>query len=325
MIYESPDFITAPRLEHDVCEFYKEVHFSKVAKGVDFEDHLKQLENKWQNIFLAYFDEWNYLLQSRLRDYEFSFWLGYFHKAYVNTLVQVNLLGGFFKPSKSYSAQWLIQCIIKKLQKLFGTTGLHLDINQCNERYEKRIDSIRDLYCSISELSVEAIDIKFYLSYIEGSESVFTISELSKVFKIFERKLKQQHWYNSQVMFTFYHVIRDTKVNRYVIRFYLTIHKTFYELEMTYKPWVSQLWFEATNRLGALLDTFHLGNHETSKYMISDLNNDEIFTMEEPEDPLENLDHLPTVVTSTSKYMDRLCVCPINFQSFHGKKGPCVR
>ncbi|MDS7928287.1 hypothetical protein RMB13_02115 [Acinetobacter sp. V102_4] len=41
----------------------------------------------------------------------------------------------------------------------------------------------------------------------------------------------------------------------------------------------------------------------------------------EPNDPLENLDHLPRAVTSTSKQMDKLCVYPVGFKSFHGKKG----
>jgi len=277
--------------------------------------------NKWEGIFLAYFNDWNFLLQLRLRDCEFSFWLSYFHKAYLHTLVKVDISNIFFLPSKPYDEQWLIQSILKKLQKLFETTGFHEHMNQCNECYEKRIDAIREAYCATSELSVGAIDLKFYLSYLEGSEQVYNINELTKAFRAFEKSLKQQLWYGSQVMFTFYHVVRNTRVNRYMIRFYMTIHKTFYFEQINYTALIAQLWSEETARLGILLDTFQLENQPNSEFIINDVSNDEIFKWVEPNDPLENLDHLPRAVTSTSKQMDKLCVYPIGFKPFHGKKG----
>lgn len=322
MIYQSPDLTTAPRLENDVYEFYREVHFSKPAEGVKYEEHLKQIVNKWESVFLAYINDWNFLLQLRLRDYEFSFWLSYFHKAYLHMLIQAKLSNIFFLPSKPHDEQWLIQSILKKLQKLFETTGFHEHMNQCNERYEKRIDAIREAYCATSELSVGAIDLKFYLSYFEGSEQVYNINELTKAFRAFEKRLKLQLWYGSQVMFTFYHVVRNTRVNRYMIRFYMTIHKTFYSEQINYTALIAQLWSEETARLGILLDIFQLEDHGKSEFIINDVSNDEIFNWVEPNDPLENLDHLPRAVTSTSKQMDKLCVYPVGFKPFHGKKGP---
>ncbi|MDE4040233.1 hypothetical protein [Acinetobacter pittii] len=320
MNYQSPDLTTAPRLENDVYEFYIEIHFSKPVEGVKYEDHLKQIVNKWESVFLAYINDWNFLLQLRLRDYEFSFWLNCFHKAYLHTLVQAKLSDVFFIPSNSHNEQWLIQNILRKLRDLFETTGFHEHINQSNERYEKRIDAIREAYCATSELSVGAMDLKFYLSYLEGSEPFYNINELTKAFRNFEKRLKQQLWYGSQVMFTFYHVIRNTRTNRYVIRFYMTIHKTFYSEQINYAAWIAQLWSEETARLGILLDKFQLENQANSEFIINDLSNDEIFNWVEPNDPLENLDHLPRAVTSTSKQMDKLCVYPIGFRPFHGKK-----
>ncbi|HCW3749041.1 hypothetical protein R4483_07405 [Acinetobacter baumannii] len=321
MTYQSPDLTTAPRLENDVYEFYREVHFSKPAEGVKYEEHLKQIVNKWESIFLAYINDWNFLLQLRLRGYEFSFWLNCFHKAYLHTLVQAKLSDIFFQPSKSHNEQWLIQNILRILRNLFETTGFHEHMNQQNERYEKRIDAIREAYCATSELSVGAMDLKFYLSYLEGSEQIYNIDELTKAFRTFEKRLKQQLWYGSQVMFTFYHVVRNIRANRYVIRFYLTIHKTFYSEQMNYTAWIAQLWSEETARLGILLDTFQMENHASSEFIINDVSNDEIFNWVEPNDPLENLDHLPKAVTSTSMQMEKLCVYPIGFKSFHGKKG----
>lgn len=321
MTFQSPDFTTAPRLENDIYAFYREVHFSKPAEGVKYDDHLKQIQHRWQGIFLAYINDWNFLLQLRLRDYEFSFWLNCFHKAYLYILVQAKLSDVFFQPSKPQDEQWLIQNILRKLSDLFETTGFHEHMNQQNERYKKRIDSFREAYCATSELSVGAIDHKFYLSYLEGSELVFDIGELTKAYHSFEKRLKQQLWYNSQVMFTFYDVVRNTKLNRYMIRFYMTIHKTFDSEHINYELWIAQLWSEETSRMGILLNKFKLENHGTSEFIINDVNNDEIFNWVEPNDPLENLDHLPTSVTSTSKQMEKLCVYPFGFKAFHGKKG----
>lgn len=106
-----------------------------------------------------------------------------------------------------------------------------------------------------------------------------------------------------------------------MIRFYMTIHKTFYSEQMNYAAWIAQLWSEETARLGILLDTFQLENQVNSEFIINDVSNDEIFNWVEPNDLLENLDLLPKAVTSTSKQMDKLCVYPISFKSFHGKKG----
>ncbi|MBJ8554219.1 MULTISPECIES: hypothetical protein [Acinetobacter] len=321
MTYQSPDLTTAPRLENDIYEFYREVHLSKPADGVNYMEHINQIENKWQSTFLAYINDWNFLLQLRLRDYEFSFWLHCFHKAYLYTLVEAKLADVFFQPSQPYDEQWLIQNILRKLQDLFQTTGFHEHLNQQNERYEKRIDSIREAYCATSELSIGAIDIKFYLSYLDGSEQVYNINELAKAYHAFEKRLKQQLWYNNQVIFTFYHVVRNLKLNRYVIRFYMTIHKTFYSEHINYELWIAQLWAEETSRMGVLLNKFQLESHQSSEFIINDVSNDEIFNWVEPNDALENLDLLPTAVTSTSKQMEKLCVYPSGFKTFHGKKG----
>ncbi|MCX5468124.1 hypothetical protein [Acinetobacter nematophilus] len=320
MTYQSPDLTTAPRLENDINEFYREVRFSKSAEGVKYDDYLKQIQHRWQSIFLVYINDWNFLLQLRLRNYEFSFWLNCFHKAYLHTLVEAKLSDVFFQPSKSHNEKWLIQNILRILQNLFQTTGFHEHMNQQNERYQKRIDSIREAYCATSELSVGAIDHKFYLSYLEGSELVFDISELTKTYHSFEKRLKQQLWYNTQVIFTFYDVVRNTKLNRYMIRFYITIHNTFGSEHINYELWIAQLWSEETSRMGILLNKFQLENRETSEFIINDVNTDEIFHWVEPNDPLENLDHLPSAVTITSKQMEKLCVYPCGFKTFNGKK-----
>ncbi|WP_332606084.1 hypothetical protein [Acinetobacter sp. ESBL14] len=325
MTFQSPDITTAPRLENDIYEFYREVHFSKPPEGIKHIEHLTQIESKWLSTFLAYINDWNFLLQLRLRNYEFSFWLNCFHKAYLYTLVEAKLADVYFQPSESHNGQWLIQNILRILRELFGTTGFHEHLNQQNERYEKRIDSIREAYCATSELSIGAIDLKFYLSYLEGSERIYSIDELVKSYHAFEKRLKQQFWYNSQVMFTFYHVVRNTKLNRYVIRFYITIHKTFYSEHLNYELWIAQLWSEETSRMGILLNKFQLEDNGTSEFIINDVSNDEIFKWVEPNDPLENLALLPTSVISTSKQMDKLCVYPSGFKTFHGKKGPSFK
>lgn len=308
----------APRLEMDVQRFFKQIRYSSPEPGVDYDEYQKKLMIQASKVFLEYFRDWNFLMFSH-REAEVSFWIAKFRDVYFSVLQQVSLGSYFFVPDAHHSEQWLINHILLKLSQWFKTTGFNEDLNQSNEQHEKRIDQIRERYAEVSKLSVDAPDLRFYLSYPMGTEQLQSVDQVVRSFFLFEKKLKSQPWFRGQVIFSYYHLIRDSIRNCYVIRFFLTFQKAIYNADVDYSTLIGQLWQDATIGLGILLEV----SDEASQKPLSNpfgIGRDEIMEYPEPRNPLEDLGDLPNTVSSVEEKMNKICVVTRGFQIFQGKK-----
>ncbi len=308
---------TAPRLEMDVQSFFKQIRYSSPEPGVDYDEYQKKLIAQASQVFLEYFKAWNELM-FHYREAEVSFWVAKFRYFYFSVLQQAKL-SVCFLPDADHSEQWLIHRILLRLSQWFKTTGFNEDLNQANEQHEKRIAQIRERYVEVGKLSVDAPDLRFYLSYPMGAEHLHSVAQVVKSFLLFEKKLKSQPWYRGQVIFSYHHLIRDSIRNCYVIRFFLTFQKVIYNPDVDYSILISRLWQDVTMELGVLLN---VSDEETQKPLGNPFgfSRDEIMEYPEPQNPLEDLADLPETVSSVEEKMNTICVIPSGFQIFQGKK-----
>ncbi|WP_335951594.1 hypothetical protein [Acinetobacter beijerinckii] len=309
---------TAPRLEKDVHDFFTQARFGVSNPKISDDKNVKNQKQEWSQVFLDYFDEWNFLMFSH-RDSEFSFWITQFRSAYFSVLSRIDPHQHYFVPNTTHTAKWLIEQILEKLKALFKTTGFTENLHQCNDQYEKHIRQLQDTYTAITKISVNAPDLKFYLSYLSGTEQLQAIDQVIQSFRAFEKKLKCQPWFRSQVILTYYHLIRDSYKNCYVIRFYLTFQNVFYSTDTNYSALIQRLWLDATNQLGTLL----IVDEEMSKQPLGNpfcLGRDEIMEFPEPKDPLDDLAELPESVTCVTEKMNKICIMTRGFKVFNAKK-----
>ena len=158
------EHLTAPRLEADVQGFFTKVRFASSDPEISHEEQEKNLKEQWVTVFIDYFKDWNNLMYSH-RDAEFSFWIAQFRRAYLFVLQQAHLNMHYFVPNPQHTEKWLIDRILGKLKELFKTTGFYEILNQGNEKYEKRVDQLRERYSEVSKFSVDAPDLRFYLMW----------------------------------------------------------------------------------------------------------------------------------------------------------------
>jgi len=191
---------------------------------MNHDEHIQKIIEQTAQVLLTYFQDWNFLMFAH-RESDCSFWVTQFRNAYFTVLQQIDSRQYYFNPTAKHSAKWLTEHILNKLKQLFATTGFHEALNQTNEQYEKRVDHLRELYSETSKLSVDAPDLKFYLSYPVGAELLQSVDQVIQSFRAFEKKLTSLPWFRAQVIFSYYHLIRDSTRNCYVIRFYLTFQR----------------------------------------------------------------------------------------------------
>ena len=253
------------------------------------------------------------------RDSDCSFWVTQFRNAYFTVLQQIDSRRYYFNPTAKHTAKWLAEHVLNKLKLLFATTGFHEALNQCNEQYEKRVDHLRELYSEVSKLSVDAPDLKFYLSYPVGTELLQSVDQVIQSFRAFEKKLTSLPWFRAQVIFSYYHLIRDSTRNCYVIRFYLTFQKVFYSNDIDYSVDLLRLWQDATHGMGILLQ---IPDEETqhSNGNPFGFDPDGLFNFPEPKNPLDDLGDLPNTASSVGEQMNKICIATRGFKIFNGKK-----
>ena len=138
-------------------------------------------------------------------------------------------------------------------------------------------------------------------------------------FLAFEKKLAYLPWFRAQVIFSYYHLIRDSTRNCYVIRFYLTFQKAFYSDDFDYSVDLLRLWQDATYGMGILLE---IPDEETQKLNGNPFgfNPDGLFNFPEPKNPLDDLGDLPDTATSIREQMNKICITTRSFKIFNGKK-----
>lgn len=312
------EHLIAPRLEKDVHDYFTQVRFGASVPRIKNLDHSKNQQQEWLEVFFDYFADWNFLIYSQ-REYELSFWIHIFRDAYFYVLSQLNPNLRYFLPDMTHTPKWMIEQILEKLKILFKTTGFNEYLNHYNDQYVKRINHIRESYIQVSKFSVDAPDLKFYLSFLPETERLYSINWVIRAFRAFEKKLKNQTWFSGHVIFTYYHLIRDSYRNCYVIRFYLTFQKVFYSTYTNYSALIQQLWQEVTEGFGTLLSV----DDEKSNQPFGNpfgLDSDQVLLFSEPQNPLDDLDHLPEVATGISENMNKICIVPTGFKVFHGKK-----
>lgn len=310
--HSSPEHLIAPRLELDVEAFNREVRFGYRDLDTTQSEHENNILRDWSKKFLSYFKEWNGLMLS-YKDMEFSFWIKQFRVAYFFVVQHEKLPLPYFSPTEKYSEEWFIKQILIQLKKFFRTTGFIEQLNVQNEQYSKGIDRVRTAYQEVSKQSADAPELKFYLTYPPAYQSFFCISEVIKALGRFEKLLQQQEWYQGQVLFTYYHLIRDSGANCYVIRLYLAFQKVFFSSEINYLDLVINLWKQATRDLGVVLDIsgsnnpFCLAEGEFIEYV-------------EPDNILDDLNEAPESVSSVGEGMSKICIYPKGFKIFKGRK-----
>lgn len=310
--YSSPEHLIAPRLELDVEAFNREVRFGHRDLDTTQSEHENTILNHWSKIFLSYFKEWNGLI-FYFRDMEFSFWIKQFSTAYFFVVQHEKLPLSYFSPTEKYSEEWFIKQILIQLKKFFRTTGFIEQLNVQNEQYSKGIDRVRTAYQEVSKQSVDAPELKFYLTYPPAYQSFFCISEVTKAINNFEKLLKGKPWYQGQVLFTYYHFIRDSRTSCYVIHLYLAFQKVFFSSEVDYLDLVTNLWQQATRDVGVVQGLSELNNPFC-------LEEGELIEYVEPDNILDDLNDVPESVSSVSEGMSKICIYPKGFKTFKGRK-----
>ena len=174
-------------------------------------------------------------------------------------------------------------------------------------------------YSEASKLSVDAPDLKFYLSYSIGSEYLQSVDEVIRSFNVFEKKLAYLPWFRAQVIFSYYHLIRDSTRNCYVIRFYLTFQKVFYCNDIDYSVDLLRLWQDANYGMGILFQTPDEETQHSNGNPFG-FDPDGLFNFPEPKNPLDDLGSLPDTVTSVNEQMNKICITTRSFKIFNGKK-----
>ena len=313
---------TAPRLEQDIHSFFVQVRNTSPDPKFDKAEYSKDVMDQSAKVLLAYFLEWNFLMFS-LRDLDCSFWIMQFKKAYFSTLQEEKLGKYYFRPTDVHTEQWMVQSILHKLKSLFDTTGFIEDLRLQNEKQDKQITRLEDAYIQIGKTSVEAPDLRFYLSYPEGTELLQTVDQVIRSFQAFEKKLKYQPWFQAQVIFSYYHLIRDSYRNCYVIRFFLTFQKALYSTHIDYSGLLLRLWQEATYDIGELL-TISNEEFQESHTNPFGFGCEDIVEFPEPQNAFEDLSDLPKQVSCVEEKMNKICIVPRGVKSLMGRNGDLI-
>lgn len=307
------EHIIAPRLEADVKAMYAELRFGANSNPAEHRSD-SAIFLHWLNVFLEYAKEWDRLMFST-KSADLSFWSNQFRKAYDS--VQNKLNGnpdglGHVQPN---DAKLITKAILDILIPLFHSTGFMEQIHKANNAYEKIKERFKDTYIEATKCSVDAIDLKFYLQISDRFYMSEPITDLSKYLVCFKNRIQMQAWYKSTVLVQYYQIVRDNTRNKYVIRFYLTCHRAFYDPAIDYARFVLMEWQAASRGIGELLEL-----QEQSKIGVPfnpfNFEDDDIFPYEEPMNPLDDLSSLPDALTSMQYKKNQICVSALGVPYF---------
>lgn len=304
MNFKQAELLVAPQLEQDVHNFYIAL---KLATLVD-----DDLRRTWRCTFLEYCQDWHYLLYSH-REFKFGFWVTQFSDAYYACVAEQKEFQIWPENEKQWTG--LVSKMLTKLEKLFKSIGFQEMLNKCNETYEKKIQKLMQQYSQINRQSVDAPDLKFYLTFRPHSsaQALMHIQNFSQALKKFDRRLMDQRWYRAQVLFRFYQIYRDLEHQQYVVRYFLTFQKAFYSEEVDYCAKLREIWLEVTDGAGILLEQKQFKPDVQGNLTVPPFMNDEMVS------PLENLESLDVRMTSLKEHASNLYVWDRGLDSFHGQ------
>lgn len=315
MSHSEFEFVIAPRLEQDVLEYYQRICFAPIPEGVHYEDHQKNIDQEFKRKLSGYFSGWRRMMMACMQEHlYFSFWLDKFFQAYCSVLGQERI--NFFEVTAQRSAGFYTDKIVKKLRILFESNSLTEEMHKQNERYEKRIEKLRESYRNTSQIYPDAADLKLELSLNDVCNEIIDIRQLSQYLSNFQNSLATVFWYRTQVVYRFYRIVRDAVQQRYMIHFYLTFNQSLYSGPLGYCHDIEQHWLSATKYMGTCMCP-EVNQQHTRLDAEQALRIDRIL-QEEALCPLGALNEMPENQTGQNGLATRICIYPKGFEWFRG-------
>ena len=315
MSHSELEFVTAPRLEQDVLEHYQMIRFAPIPEGTDYDAHQKNIDQEFKRKLSGYFSAWRRMMAVGIHEYlSFSFWADKFFQAYCSVLQEEQIR--FFEVTAQRSAGFYIDKIVKRLRVLFESTSLTEEMHKLNERYEKRIEKLRESYRNTSQIYPDAADLKLELSLNDGGNEIIDLRQLERFLSNFQNSLPTVFWYRTQVVYRFYRIVRDDVQQRYVIHFYLSFNRSLYADPLFYCSVIERCWAQVTNYMGTC-----------SCLSLTDQNSvvdaEQMFRIdriiqEDVQCPLSALNSMPENQTGRHGLANRICIYPKGFKWFDG-------
>ncbi|MCH7312054.1 hypothetical protein [Acinetobacter sp. ANC 4805] len=315
MSHSELEFVTAPRLEQDVLEYYQTIRFAPIPEGVHYEDHQKNIDQEFKRKLSGYFSAWRRMMAVGIHEHlSFSFWADKLFQAYCSVLQEEQIR--FFEVTAQRSAGFYIDKIVKRLRGLFESTSLTEEMHKLNERYEKRIEKLRESYRNTSQIYPDAADLKLELSLNEGGNEIIDLRQLERFLSNFQKSLAAEYWYRTQAIYRFYQIVRDDVQQRYVIHFYLSFNRSLYADPLFYCSVIERCWAQVTNYMGTC-----------SCLSLTDQNSvvdaEQMFRIdriiqEDVQCPLSALNSMPENQTGRHGLANRICIYPKGFKWFDG-------
>ncbi|POU21358.1 hypothetical protein C3420_11635 [Acinetobacter sp. ACNIH3] len=315
MSHSELEFVTAPRLEQDVLEHYQTIRFAPIPEGTDYDAHQKNIDQEFKRKLSGYFSAWRRMMAVGIHEHlSFSFWADKFFQAYCSVLQEEQIR--FFEVTAQRSAGFYIDKIVKRLRVLFESTSLTEEMHKLNERYEKRIEKLRESYRNTSQIYPDAADLKLELSLNEGGNEIIDLRQLERFLSNFQKSLAAEYWYRTQAIYRFYQIVRDDVQQRYVIHFYLSFNRSLYADPLFYCSVIERCWAQVTNYMGTC-----------SCLSLTDQNSvvdaEQMFRIdriiqEDVQCPLSALNSMPENQTGQFGLPNRICIYPKEFKWFDG-------
>ncbi|MDN8183644.1 hypothetical protein QZK27_10885 [Acinetobacter baumannii] len=315
MSHSELEFVTAPRLEQDVLEHYQMIRFAPIPEGTDYDAHQKNIDQEFKRKLSGYFSAWRRMMAVGIHEHlSFSFWADKFFQAYCSVLQEEQIR--FFEVTAQRSAGFYIDKIVKRLRVLFESTSLTEEMHKLNERYEKRIEKLRESYRNTSQIYPDAADLKLELSLNEGGNEIIDLRQLERFLSNFQKSLAAEYWYRTQAIYRFYQIVRDDVQQRYVIHFYLSFNRSLYADQLFYCSVIERCWAQVTNYMGTC-----------SCLSLTDQNSvvdaEQMFRIdriiqEDVQCPLSALNSMPENQTGQFGLPNRICIYPKGFKWFDG-------
>ena len=316
MSYTEFEFVTAPRLEQEVLEFYQRVRFAPIPEGVEYDAHQKSIDQDFKHNLSVYFLEWSMMMATAIHEQlDFSFWAEKFFQAYCTVLTEEQI--PFFEVTAHRTAAYYADKIVKRLRMLFESTTLTEEMHKLNERYDKRIEKLRESYCNTSQMYPDAADLKLELSLNAVGSEIIDLRQLEGFFKKFQTNLSNEFWYRTQVVYSFYQIVRDDVQQSYVIHFYMNFNRSLYTDPLFYCSAIDRCWAQVTRYMGtcsclSLIDQ-NGGVDSEQKFRIDRI------IQEEAQCPLSALNSMPENQTGRHGLANRICIFRRGFEWFNGK------
>ena len=305
----------AVRLEQDVLEHYQTIRFAPIPEGTDYDAHQKNIDQEFKRKLSGYFSAWRRMMAVGIHEYlSFSFWADKFFQAYCSVLQEEQIR--FFELTAQRSAGFYIDKIVRRLRVLFESTSLTEEMHKLNERYEKRIEKLRESYLNTSQIYPDAADLKLELSLNEGGNEIIDLRQLERFLSNFQKSLAAEYWYRTQAIYRFYQIVRDDVQQRYVIHFYLSFNRSLYADPLFYCSVIERCWAQVTNYMGTC-----------SCLSLTDQNSvvdaEQMFRIdriiqEDVQCPLSALNSMPENQTGQFGLPNRICIYPKGFKWFDG-------